>query len=308
MTTPAPTDSTTPESLRRGLLAGFGAFAVWGLAPVYWKLLDHVDSLETVCHRTVWSAVFMLAIVWARGLGGQVRAAFADPQTLLRLTCSALLIAGNWFLYIYSVVNDRILEASLGYFTNPIVSVLLGMTFLGETLTRRRRWAVVLAVVAVVILTVRAGSVPWIAVLLASSFGLYGLLRKTVGVAGGVGLTVEAILLSPMCLAFLGWRGFQGTGAFTPTQPRDAVLLALTGVLTAVPLWWFADAARRLPLSTVGMLQYLAPSLQFLLAVLVYREPFDTVRLLAFSLIWAACALFSWPRQTPPAIPVRLQP
>ena len=182
------------------------------------------------------------------------------------------------------------------------------MTFLGETLTRRRRWAVVLALMAVLILTVRAGSVPWIAVLLASSFGVYGLLRKTIGVAGGVGLTVEAILLSPMCLAFLGWRGFEGTGAFTTTQPRTAILLALTGVVTAVPLWWFADAARRLPLSTVGMLQYLAPSLQFLLAVLVYREPFDTVRLLAFSLIWAACVLFSWPHQRPPVIPVRLQP
>lgn len=292
---------------RRGLVAGAAAFAFWGLAPLYWKLLDHLDPLEMVAHRTVWSAVFLILVLAATGSGRSILETVRSPYLLSRLTLSALLIAANWFLYIYAVTNERILEASLGYFTNPIVSVLLGVALLGERLSTRRKLAVALAVVAVVLLAVRTGVTPWISIGLASSFGLYGLMRKTIAVAGATGLAVEALVLSPLCLVFLGWRHHLGLAAFSPAEPVDAVLLIFTGVVTALPLWWFAAAARRLPLSTVGMLQYLAPSLQFLLAVFLYREPFDSVRLAAFALIWLACILFSWPRRQQPA-PVVLPP
>lgn len=287
---------SNPAELRRGLAFGVAAFAVWGLAPVYWKLLGHVDPWETVAHRTVWSSLFMLVVLAATGtVRSGARALAETPGAGWRLALSAILIAANWLLYIIAVTSGRILEASLGYFANPLVSVALGVLFFGERLTRRRQAAIAVASAGVALLAWRVGSLPWIALCLAFSFAFYGLLRKTVPVRGAVGLAFETALLSPLCLGFLLWREGHGGGAFGFDHPRDALLLAATGILTALPLWWFAEATRRLPLSTIGMLQYLAPTLQFLLAVLVYRETFGATRLAAFAMIWAACLLFSWP-------------
>jgi chloramphenicol-sensitive protein RarD len=281
-------------STRAGTAAAVAAFLLWGLFPLYWKRLAAVPALEVVAHRTAWGLVAMAVWVTLSGRWADARATASRPRTVARLAGSAVLIGLNWLLYIWAVVHDHVVEASLGYFVNPLVNVLLGVLVLRERLSRAQWIAVALATAGVAILTLAHGRLPWIALALAVSFGLYGLARKTVGADAVVGLLWETGLLAPVAAGYLVVLHFQGTGAFGRADPGTSAFLALGGAVTAVPLVLFAYGARALPLSTLGFLQYLSPSLQFLLAVLVFREPFTAAHAATFACIWAALALLTW--------------
>ena len=281
-------------SARAGTVAAVLAFLLWGLFPLYWKMLAGVPAVEVVAHRTAWGFLAVAAWVTLRGRWTDARAVASRPGTIARLAGSAVLIAVNWLLYVWAVVHDHVVEASLGYFINPLVNVLLGVLVLGERLSRAQRVAVALAAAGVAVLTVGHGRLPWIALALAVSFGLYGLARKTVGADAVVGLLWETGLLAPLAAAWLVSLEARGSGAFGPAHPGTSALLALGGAVTAVPLVLFAQGARSLPLSTVGLLQYLSPSIQFLLAVLVFREPFTAAHAAAFACIWSALAVLTW--------------
>lgn len=292
----APLGAGVPRSeahRRNGLLYGLCAYLAWGFFPLYFKALVRVSPLEVLAHRVVWAALFLGILIALTGQRRAVVAAVRRPRTLILLACSTVLIAGNWFVYIWSVNTGRVLESSLGYFINPLVNVLLGVVFLGERLRRWQVISVAMAGVAVAYLTYAAGTVPWIALTLACTFGVYGLLRKIAHVDAMVGLTIETTLLAPLGISALVWWGVQGTLGFGGLSRTIDALLLLGGVITAVPLVWFATAARRLPLTTMGFLQYLAPSIQFGMAVLVFKEPLDRARLAAFAVIWAALLVYS---------------
>jgi chloramphenicol-sensitive protein RarD len=281
-------------SPRSATAAAVAAYIMWGLLPLYWKLLATVPALEVVAHRTAWGLVSVAAWVSLRGRWTDVRAVAPRPWTILRLAGSAALIGLNWLLYIWAVIHDHVVEASLGYFINPLVNVLLGVLVLRERLGRAQWVAVALAAAGVAVVTLRHGRLPWIALALAASFGLYGLARKTVGADAVVGLLWETALLSPLAAGYLVVLGWRGSGAFGPSDLDLSTLLLLAGAVTVVPLALFAIGARSLPLSTVGLLQYLSPSLQFLLALLVFREPFTPAHAATFACIWSALAILTW--------------
>jgi len=284
----------TGASARAGTVAAAAAFFLWGLFPLYWKMLAAVPALEVVAHRTAWGFVAVLAWVALRRLWADARAVASRPGTVARLAGSAVLIGLNWLLYVWAVAHDHVVEASLGYFINPLVNVLLGVLVLRERLSRAQWLAVALAAAGVAVLTVGHGRLPWIALALAVSFGLYGLARKTVGADAVVGLLWETGLLAPLAAGWLVSLEAGGSGAFGVAQPGTSALLALGGAVTAVPLVLFAVGARSLPLSTLGLLQYLSPSIQFLLAVLVFREPFTAAHAATFACIWAALGVLTW--------------
>lgn len=287
-----------PASARKadspaGLTSAAAAFLLWGLAPIYWKTLLHIPSYEILLHRVVWSLVFLAPIlVWSRN-GQALVNALRRPATLGILAGTALLLSGNWYIFIWAVNHDRILQTSLGYYINPLVNILLGMVFLRERLRRVQWLAVILAAVGVTTLTVHYGSIPWVSLALAFSFGFYGLIRKVAPVGPVVGLSVETLLLFFPAAAVLVWMDVQGHSSFLTTDRATDLLLAGCGMVTAVPLLCFTFGARRIQLTTVGFLQYLAPSCTFLLAVFVYREPIGGVQMFTFVMIWAALALNS---------------
>ncbi|MDT8760790.1 EamA family transporter RarD [Sphingomonas psychrotolerans] len=275
-----------------GLLFGVGAYTLWGVLPLYLHLLRAVPALQVLAHRVLWSLALLAVLI---AILGRVRGivAAARGRTLLLLVGSALMIAINWIVYIWAVQNGHVLEASLGYFINPLVNVALGFAFLGERLRRLQMAAISIAAIGVIVLAVSGGGALWLSLLLAMSFGLYGLLRKVAAIDALGGLTVETLLLAPFSIALLVHAGQSGTGAFGQSGHLD-LLLALAGVVTTAPLLLFAAAARRLPLATLGLLQYIAPSLQFAEAVLLFGEPVHTVHLVAFPLIWTGCALYAF--------------
>lgn len=281
-----------PSLDKGGLALAFGAYATWGVLPLYIYLLRHVPALQLLAHRVLWSVVLLVVVVVALKRGRAILAA-ARGRTLLMLIASSLLIAVNWIVYIWSVQHAHVLEASLGYFINPLVNVALGMAVLGERVRRVQGIAIGMAAVGVAILAVSGGGAIWISLTLALSFGLYGLVRKTVAIDALGGLTVETVLLAPLCLAWLLHAGAVGEGVWGQTLELDLMLI-LAGAVTAAPLLMFAAAARRMPFSTLGLLQYLAPSIQFLLAVLVFGEAFHSELIVTFVLIWAGCALYAW--------------
>lgn len=286
-------ERTDDGSWRRGLLYGVLAYGSWGFMPVYIKAVRGVPILEVLSHRVFWAFLLLLLLCWRQGEMETVKTALRTPRTLLLLAGSTAAIAVNWLAYIWAVANGHVLESSLGYFINPLVNVLFGVAILGESLDRPVRIAVGIAGAGVVFLAIRAGHVPWISLTLATSFGLYGLLRKLAPVGGLAGLTIETALLSPLAGGYIAWAVASGRSGFLAGRPSIDVLLLLAGPITAVPLLFFAGAARRLPLSTLGMLQYLSPSLQFVLAVFLYREPLDRPRLVAFAFIWVALVIFA---------------
>lgn len=290
-----------------GLLYGLLAYGSWGVFPVYFKALAGVSAVEVLAHRVTWAFPMLALLVLRERHGRDIVRALTTPRTLLTLLATTALIAVNWLVYIYSVATGRILESSLGYFINPMVNVALGVVLLRERLSVPKRIAVALAAAGVLWLTLRVGSLPWISLTLAFSFGMYGLLRKLVPVGALVGLTIETMLLFPFSVAWLAWAESTGHAAFLHRGRLLDLLLLLAGPLTAIPLLWFTGAARRLPLSTLGFLQYIAPSLQFLLAVFAYGEPLHGPRLVAFGLIWAALAVFAFAtlRENPGRLPER---
>jgi chloramphenicol-sensitive protein RarD len=278
---------------RTGTAYGAAAYLMWGLFPLYWPLLAPATALEVLAHRVLWSLVVVVVLLAVLRRLGRVAAVLADRRRLLRLAAASVVIAVNWGTYIYGVSSGQVVETSLGYFVNPIVTVLLGVVVLGERLRPVQWSALGLAGVAVVVLTVENGSPPWIALVLAFSFGTYGLLKKTTGVGTVEGLAVETAVLAPVAAVYVGVLGVSGAGTFGSEGPGHALLLALAGVVTAVPLLCFGAAAPRVPLTTLGLLQYLAPTMQFVLGVTLFAEPLPLVRLLGFVLVWLALALFT---------------
>lgn len=284
---------------RTGLWMAVGAFVIWGLMPLYWRLLEAVPSWQIVLHRMVWGAVLVSAwLLWQRGRGW-LRAVLAQPRTAGLLALSGMLIASNWGLYVWAVNAGHVVETSLGYYINPLLNVVLGVALLHERLNRVQWVSVALAACGVVWLTWRFGQPPWIALGLALTFGVYGLLRKQIAVDSVAGLGVESLYLLLPALAGLAWAESQGQSGFFALGGAPGwgwgtdVLLVMGGALTALPLIGFAYAVRRVPLSVVGFLQYIAPTLQLLIGVLAFHEPFDRERALGFAFIWAALLLFA---------------
>ncbi len=286
----------TPEEKRRaeiGTLSAVGAFLIWGLSPVYFKWLKAVPPFEILMHRMVWSFFFLVPIILVSGQGREFRSALKVKNTMGILLGTTLLVSINWFVFIWAINNDQILQTSLGYYINPLINVLLGRVFLGERLRPAQTVAVGLAAAGVGYLTVQFGRVPWVSLTLAISFGLYGLIRKVAPVSALVGLALETMLMCAPALAFLFYLNATGRGAFLHLGLRIDLLLMAACLVTALPLLLFTEGARRIHLSTIGILQYIAPSSTFLLAVFLYREPFSTAKLLTFILIWSALVIYS---------------
>ena len=281
---------------RRGTAYGVAAYLLWGLFPLYWPLLKPAGAIEILAHRIVWSLLVVVGVLVVTRSWAWVRPLLSAPATLARMSTAACIIAANWAVYIWAVNHERVVETSLGYFINPLVTVLIGVVLLHERLRRLQWAAVALGAGAVLVLTVDYGRPPWIALALAFSFATYGLLKKQVGATVGAvqSLTVETTVLFLPALGYLLVLDARGGGQFGHSGVGPALLLASAGVATAVPLLFFAASARRVPLSTLGLLQYLAPVLQFLTGVVLYHEPMPASRLAGFALVWAALALLTF--------------
>lgn len=283
----------TVKDQPQGVLAAALSYAIWGVVVVYWKLLDDVSPWEILGHRVLWSVVLLAPIILALGRLGPVLAVFRTPRRAAALVVSSLLIAGNWGIFIWAVTSGRIVETSLGYYINPLLAILLGVVMLGEKLSAFRIAAFVLAGAGVAVQAVALGGLPWVSLVLAGSFAIYGYVRKVVQVEALDGLFVETLIVTPFAVLGMWLLMQQGDLAFARgTLTRDALLVG-AGAVTTLPLWLFAYGARRVRLSTMGFLQYIAPTLSLIIAVGVYHEPFGTVRLISFGLIWAALALVS---------------
>ena len=287
------TRAPSPQTDSRGLAAAAGAFFIWGLLPLYLKLLQAVPVLQVTAHRLVWGCLFALGWLALRRELDHVWAALRNPRVLVRLLASATLIGLNWVVYVWGVANNHVVETSLGYFINPLMNVLLGVVLLSERLNRAQWTAVTIAAVGVVYLAWSAGHPPWIALALAGTFSLYGFVRKVVQVDSLAGLGSETLLLLPLGLGYLIWCEAAGSGVLAHTDGLTNLLLMLSGPITAVPLVLFAFGARRIPYSTVGLLQYIGPTLQLMLGVLVFHEPFAGPRVTGFALIWSALAIYA---------------
>ena len=277
---------------RTGLFMGAGAYLCWGLLPLYFKAVKSVPAVEVLANRICWALVLLLAITFITRRTDKLRAVFTSWRVVAMLGLSALLICLNWLTYIWAVQNSHVLEASLGYFLNPLINVLLGMIFLGERLNRVQSFAVALAAAGVAVLAAGAAAGLWISLTLALSFGFYGLVRKMAPVQSLEGLAVEAMLLLPIASGYLIWSAAVGTIAFG-SSVSITVLLVLLGAVTAAPLLLFNAAARRLRYSTLGLLQYLAPTLQFMLAVLAFGEAMTTPHIICFALIWTGLIIYA---------------
>lgn len=276
-----------------GAMYAAGAFAMWGLFPLYFREVASVPPLEMILHRSVWALVFVLAVLGVLGRWQWLAALRSPPRQLATYAAGAALLAGNWLVYVYAVQSGRVVEASLGYFINPLVNVLLGVTLLHERLRRAQWLAVALAAAGVAWLTWMGGQLPWIALTLAFSFGFYGLLRKTSRLGPLEGLALETLLLAPLVVPALLWWTVMHGGAMARGDTGLVAWLLLAGPLSSIPLVLFAAGARRMPLALVGLVQYLSPTLQLLLGVWVFHEPFDGSRLVGFVFIWSALALVS---------------
>lgn len=288
--TAAPGDAS---SARSGFIYALSAYLLWGFLPFYMKAVDHMSPVEVVAHRILWSVPVAGAVLLFLRRTADIRAALRSPRTLLMATVTATFITINWSVYVWAIAADRAVETALGYYINPLVTVTLGALLLGERLNRYQVVAVGLAVVAVAVLTIEAGGLPWVSLVLALSFAIYGYLRKTLPVGPSQGFFLEVLILSPPCLAYVVWLEWNGQGHLF-TSASDFWLLLLAGPVTAVPLILYAFGAKLLRISTIGIMQYIAPTMIALIAVFVFGEPFGVGRMIAFGLIWAALALYTW--------------
>ena len=286
-----------PITQNRGVLSAVVAYLLWGFLPIYWKLLRQAGALEILSHRVFWSLFFLLLFMMLTGRNlafrTELRVLVRDRRRVCGVLVSTVLITLNWLIYIWAVNASRIVETSLGYYINPLVNVLLGVALLNEKLSRRQYLAVGLAAVGVLNLTLNFGAFPWVAVSLALTFGLYGLCKKLLGLSPITGITLETLLISPAALAYLFALEIQNAGVFGWAHPVPTFLFIGAGVVTALPMVLFANAANRLPLSLLGFIQYLSPTIALLTGVFLYHEPFTAAHALSFGLIWLALILFS---------------
>ncbi len=286
--------ATDNRETRLGLMAAFGAFSVWGLTPIYFKELGQVAASEIIAHRVVWAVLVLIGVLALRHREHLVARLAIRRSTFLALALSGLLIVINWLVFVYAVNTDRVLSTSLGYFINPLVSVVMGLLFFRERLSPIQVIAVLIAAAGTLYMAIGVGQFPWIAMGLAFSFALYAVVRKLVDVGPMVGLFWETLLMAPLALGWLVWLNSQGLLGFAQVDRSQQWLLAGTGLITVIPLLLFAAGVRRLALSTIGLMQYLAPTVTFLLAVFVYSEPFTIDHAVTFACIWTALVLFSW--------------
>lgn len=288
----SPTTQSDTDTLW-GVIFAVSAFLIWGISPIYWKALRVVPALEIILHRIVWSFFLLVPLIIIMRRWQEFILVFKNLRTMLILLFTAIIVSGNWLLYIWAVNADHLLQASLGYYINPLVNVVLGVVFLKERLRPPQILAVILATAGVLYLTLSYGEFPWIALTLAVSFGLYGLIRKVAPVSSLVGLTVETLLLSIPALVYLFYLDCLGQGSIFRVSLKLDLMLMGCSVVTALPLLFFTLGARRLYLSTMGLLQYVAPSCMFVLAVFLFREPFENAQIVTFVLIWTALAIYS---------------
>lgn len=281
------------QQTRRGVLLALGAYTMWGVAPLYFKALTNVPPLEVLMHRVLWSFFFLALILHASGGLARVKLLLKDKKRLGLLTLTALVIATNWLIFIWAVNNDRMLDASLGYYINPLINVVLGMVFLGERFRKLQWVAVALAFSGVAIQVITFGSLPWVALVLACSFGSYGLLRKKINIDAATGLFIETLVLLPAALAYLLFID-SSTSDMMQNSLGLNLLLVAAGIVTTLPLLCFNGAATKLRLSTLGFFQYIGPSIMFMLAVGLYSEPFTADKATTFAFIWMALAIFTF--------------
>lgn len=281
-----------PENAR-GALAAAACYLFWGVVPLYWRRLSHLDAYEVIAHRGLWSLFVLLTLCALRGELRAVLATVREPRAAIRNLLTALLLTTNWLLYVIGVNSGRVVECSLGYFLVPLVNVAAGRFVLGERLRRAQWIAIALAAIGVLAMVVQFGAVPWFALGLAATWGTYGLLRKRSKLSALAGLGSETLLVAPIAIAFLAWLAANGDGVLTRGDRSDLVWLVSTGVVTVIPLLWFGYGAQRIRLSTLGLLQYLSPSVQLAIGVLVYDEPFPPARALCFAFLWVGLALYT---------------
>jgi chloramphenicol-sensitive protein RarD len=279
--------------MQAGILYAATAYILWGVFPIYFKAVQNVSPLEILCHRIVWSFVLLLIVLTVRRQWSWAAKVVRQPKVLAGFAASALLLSFNWYIYVWSVNSGHVVDASLGYFMNPLVNVFLGFLLLHERLRPRQWAAIALAGAGVLWLTLQAGHPPWIGLALAFSFGIYGLLRKTAALGALEGLSLETILLFPIAAGALGWLAANDQNVFLQTTVATRCLLVAAGPITAVPLLLFAAGARRIPMSTLGLLQYSTPSIQLMIGVWLYNEPFTWQRAIGYALIWVALLVYS---------------
>lgn len=284
-----PQNDDTPA----GFAFAVSAYVLWGGLPVYLKALSHVSALEIVAHRVIWSLPVIGFLIWITGRTADLKVALQSPRMLAMATITAMFVSANWGIYIWAIANDQALDGALGYYINPLFSVFLGAVFLGERLSRLQWSAVALATFAVLVLTVAEGRLPWVALGLMLSWGGYAFCKRKLPIGPNQGFFLEVALLCVPALAYVVWLGSAGQSSFLVGVPLDSWLLVGCGLVTAVPLILYANGAKLLRLSTIGILQYIAPTLIFLVAVFLFKEPFGTARMIAFPMIWAALVLYS---------------
>ena len=294
----APTASATAQpnqsQATRGFFFALSAYGLWGFLPLYMKAVAHIPAHEVLAHRILWSIPVAGILLLILRRTADITAAFKSPRTLAMAVLTATIISMNWGTYVWAIAADRTVETALGYYINPLVTVALGALLLGEKLTRLQIAAVALAAAAVAILTVASGGLPWVSLFLAFSFAAYGYLRKTLPIGPSQGFFLEVLILLPFALAWVVWLAMNGESNFSPASPTDMWLLVFAGPATAAPLILYAFGAKLLRISTIGIMQYTAPTMIALIGVFVFGEPFGTERVIAFTLIWIALALYTW--------------
>lgn len=278
----------------RGFVLALGAYLLWGILPFYLKSVSHIPAMEIVSHRIIWSVPVALLLLVALGQWQDIVSAIRQPRMLAMACLTAALITANWSIYVWAVAHDQIVEAALGYYINPLFNVLLGGLFLGERLTRTQWVAVAFACAAVLLLTINAGGLPWISLLLPISFGLYGFFRKSLPMTPLQGFGLEVIILCVPAMGYVVWLAYAGQDHFSAGPPSNVVLLLLAGPFTAIPLILYAFGAKLLRYTTLGLMQYLTPTMLFIFAIFIFGEPFLPIQLAAFVLIWIGLALYSW--------------
>lgn len=292
MSTQAPAISRDEAS--RGFLFALAAYLMWGFLPFYMKAVAHIPAAEVIAHRITWSIPIAALLLWWLGRTADIKVALRSPRTIALGALTATLITINWGVYVWAIGNDRALETALGYYINPLFSVFLGAVLLGEKLTRAQMVAIGLAVVAVALLTWESGGLPWVSIVLALSWGFYALFKKTLPIGPAQGFFLEVLILGIPALCYIVYLQSSGVGHFFTTEMTDVWLLLGCGVVTAVPLILFANGAKLLRLSTIGIMQYIAPTMIFVIAIFIFHEPFSSERAIAFALIWVALAIYTW--------------